>query len=217
MRRRRRRKKKDEVKDEAKGCFSSIHYYFVLVVEEEERLMTKRVASFLHLQVAFSLQINHSLLVLFHVKPSESLSSHLVLLAAAVFGGDFVDDLPFQMQVEEKVPVVLEKKTKKMKKDVWIHNRQAKMMMTMMMVIMKKKRRRRRRRRIRLSQTRPERLFRALPRAHRWRLLRELEPLRGGATFLLQHLVLSEEQALGELVEGIAEKRPARMPLLSRN
>ena len=201
MRRRRRKKKKDEVKDEAKGCFSSIHYYFVLVEEEEERLMTKRVASFLHLQVAFSLQINHSLLVLFHVKPSESLSSHLLLLAAAVSVDDFVDDLPFQMQVEEKVPVVLEKKTKKMKKDVWIHNRQAKMIMTMMRVIMKK----RRRRRIRLmSQTRPERLFRALPRAHRWRLLRELEPLRGGATFLLQHLVLSEEQALGELVEEIA-------------
>ena len=100
--RRRRRRKKDEVKDEAKGCFSSIHYYFVVLVEkeeeEEERLMTKkRVASFLHPQEAFSLQINHSSLVLFHVKPSESLSSHLLLMAAAVFVDDFVDDPHFQI------------------------------------------------------------------------------------------------------------------------
>jgi len=102
-RRRKRKRKKDEVKDEAKGCFSSIHYYFVVLVEkeeeeEEERLMTKkRVASFLHPQVAFSLQINHSSLVLFHVKPSESLSSHLLLMAAAVFVDDFVDDPHFQI------------------------------------------------------------------------------------------------------------------------
>ena len=114
--RRRRKRKKDEVKDEAKGCFLSIHYYFVVLVEkeeeeEEERVMTKRVASFLHPQVAFSLQINHSSLVLFHVKPSESLSSHLLLMAAAVFVDDFVDDRP----VEEKVPVFLEMKRKKRK------------------------------------------------------------------------------------------------------